>query len=302
MSNANHYQTTGDTAADHLAIARAAPKTNAPSEPTVFVGGTKYQVDVRGDGSMVASQGGAQTHYIPQPRPGMVVIPGLGETTVEAAKAAGLLPAGFQEPGAGNAAAPGTVGAPQAAQATPKSAQEAITADAPTHEKLLGNLAEKVGPDNMRHGVFHAAEIGDAKEALAAGVVTEAQVSTLVQGYTDQANAALQAIPGGASASVDMLSEVLTDDELRHCRTATIMGDMGKLQHYGQQALNRFEALPRNNARAFADLIADMPAAEREALRYDEDSKEWTVSIPGKAPMSFAKAVRAGLVRVERRA
>lgn len=301
MSNLTSYQITGDTAHAHTSLAIAAPKSNAPSQPTALAAGNKVQVDHRGDGSVAVSQGGATTTYIAQPRPGMVHIPGLGETTVAAAKAAGLLPEGFQEPGAGNAAAPGTVGAPQQApQNAPKASQDDTPADAPAHEKLLGGLAEKIGTDNMRYGVYSAADIGDASDAIAKGVVTEAHVETLVQGFTEQANEALRAMPGSAAVSVDMLSEVLSDEELRHCRTATIMGDTGKLQHYGRQALNRFETLPYKDPTAFSALIADMPAAEREALRYDETSREWTVNIPGRAPMSFAKAVRSGIVWVGR--
>jgi len=302
LSNSTTYQITSDTVGAHTALAIAAPKSNAPSAPSVTVGGIKSHVAIRADGSVGISQGSAQTHFTTTPlRPGMVVIPGLGETTIEAARVAGLLPAGFNEPGAGNAAAPGTAGAPQQApQNAPKAAPEASPTDSPKHEQLLGNLAKTLGTDNMRHGVWNAAEAGDASDALANGVVTEAQVETLVQGFTEQANETLRAIPGGASMSVDMLSEVLTDEELRHCRNATVMGDAGKLQHYGRQALNRFEALPYKNARAFSALVANMPADEREVLRYDEEGREWTVNLPGKAPMSFAKAVREGIVRVER--
>ena len=289
--------------AEALAAAEHARRTNGsapPSSPAQTHGHGKAQVDMHGDGRVVTKNIGNRAVSVDQPlRPGHVIIPGLGETTIEAARIAGLLPPGFEQPvGGQSAAAPAGIEAKgddtNDAEAIPMDADaEAATTAA---NSAMDALATTLGGEAVADGIWLAAETGDYVGTTPDGVSGE-HVEALVTGFTAQANAVLGAMPLGA-ASVDMLTETLTNEELREARQATIMNDREKLSHFGKLALNRMESLPYANEAAFSDLIAGMPAAERKALTRDEVTGQWTVTVPGRERMSFAQAVRAGIVRV----
>lgn len=298
MANYADFQITPDTALDVQAAAAQARNipTAAPSVQT----SRKVQVDTHGDGRQVAKDLSARTVTTErQVRPGNVIIPGVGETTIEAARAAGLLPPGFDGPVGGKTAAP--TGNQEQGEQQPKGNQsetpESTAGDATDlAAAVMDTLAGAMGADAVESGIWQAAETGDIESSTPQGV-TEDAVSAIVEGFTAQANAVLRALPSGV-ASVDMLLETLNDGELREARMATIHNDREKLAHLGRTALGRMEALPYQSPGAFEALIADMPANERKALTFNEERGEWVVKVPGRQAMSFGTAVRARIVRV----
>jgi hypothetical protein len=93
-----------------------------------------------------------------------------------------------------------------------------------------------------------------------------------------------------------MLMNTLSDDELREARQATVAGDSVKLQHLGARAVDALASMPTADPEAFAEMVEGMPAKERAALSQAADGS-WIVTLPGRAPMGFGAAVRAGIVR-----
>ncbi|RLP26596.1 hypothetical protein [Mesorhizobium sp. YM1C-6-2] len=299
MGNFAQYQTTGDTIQDALdtAARERGLYRNSPGTPQAHPKGRPVQVDVSPDGRQIVRDNGRREAATAQPlREGHVIIPGLGETTIEAARAAGLLPPGFQEAGKTLAAPAGNHQVELQAQQQQPSGDQEAPKGAPdatdVAERVIGSLVGKLGGETVSDGIFLAAETGDFDSAIPPGV-EEADVEALVEGFVQQANAILKS---AGSASVPMLTETLTDAELREARLATIHNDKEKLAHFGNLAVQRMETLPYQDAEAFADLIADMPAEERKALSKNS-AGEWIVTIRGRA-MTFGEAVRAGLVRV----
>ncbi|MBZ9851229.1 hypothetical protein LB565_24890 [Mesorhizobium sp. CA14] len=299
MANYSSYQASADTAADDMAAAAQARITPAAA-PSVQTS-RKVQVDVYGDGRQVAKDLSARTVAADrQVRPGNVIIPGVGETTIAAAKAAGLLPPGFNEPvGGQSAAAPAgnQQGAEQQSKGDQGAAAEGTTGDATDlAADVMQTLAGALGAEAVETGIWQAAETGDVESSIPQGVTKDA-VNAIVEGFMAQANSVLNALPAGV-ASVDMLLETLSPAELREARMATIHNDREKLAHFGTTALGRMETLPYQDPGAFEALIADMPAKERKALSFNENSGEWVVKVPGRQAMSFGAALRAGTVRV----
>ncbi|MER8430872.1 hypothetical protein [Mesorhizobium caraganae] len=299
MANYADFQITADTARD--AQAAAAQARNTPTAAPTVQTSRKVQVDTHGDGRQVSKDLSARTVTTErQVRPGNVIIPGVGETTIEAARAAGLLPPGFDVPVGGKTASP--AGNQQGEQQQSKGDQietpEGTTSDAATDlaAAVMDTLAGALGADAVEGGIWQAAETGDIEGSTPQGVTDDA-VSAIVEGFTAQANAVLGALSSGV-ASVDMLLETLTDGELREARMATIHNDREKLAHLGRTALGRMETLPYQHPGAFEALIADMPTAERKALTFNEERGEWMVKVPGRQAMSFGTALRAGIVRV----
>ncbi|RUV36282.1 hypothetical protein [Mesorhizobium sp. M7A.F.Ca.MR.148.00.0.0] len=293
MANYADFQITADTALEAQAAAAQSRSTPAAA-PTVQTS-RKVQVDTHGDGRQVTKDLSARAVDTQrQVRPGNVLIGGV-ETTVEAARVAGLLPPGFNEPVGGKTAAP--AGNQQGEQKGQDEAAEDSAGDATDlAAAVMDTLAGALGAEAVETGIWQAAETGDVESSIPQGV-TEDAVSAIVEGFTAQANAVLGALPAGV-ASVDMLLETLNDGELREARMATIHNDREKLAHLGKTALGRMETLPYQNPQGFEALIADMPAAERKALSFSEERGEWVVKVPGRQAMSFGTAVRAGIVRV----
>lgn len=300
MANYASYQTTSDTAADTVAAANhdLQINRNAPATPPSVQTNRKVQVDTFGDGRQVMKDLSDRTVTTErQVRPGNIIIPGVGETSIEAARLAGLLPPGFKEPvGGQSAAAP--AGNPQLGEQQPKSDQGAETSGDATDlaADIMNTLAGALGADAVEAGIWQVAETGDVESSVQQGV-TEDAVNAIVEGFMAQANSVLNTLPAGV-ASVDMLLETLSPAELREARMATIHNDREKLAHLGNTALGRMETLPYQDAVAFKALVSDMPAKERKALTFNENSGEWFVKVPGRQAMSFGSAVRAGIVRV----
>ncbi|RVD15564.1 MAG: hypothetical protein EOS73_03755 [Mesorhizobium sp.] len=295
MANYADFTVSSDTAAETIATAAQARST--PSAAPSVQTNRKVQVDTHGDGRTVTkdlSPRSVDTQR--QLRPGNVLIGGV-ETSIEAARAAGLLPPGFDGP-AGNNTNANPAGNHQGDEQQSKGETlEATGGDATDLAAMvMDTLADALGNDAVETGIWQAAETGDYEGSTPQGVTEDARAA-IIEGFTAQANAVLRSLPAGV-ASVDMLTETLNDAELREARMATIHNDREKLAHLGRTALGRMETMPYQNPQGFEALIADMPAAERKALSFNEERREWMVKLPGKQAMSFGSAVRAGIVRV----
>ncbi|TKA95759.1 hypothetical protein FAZ78_15180 [Cereibacter changlensis] len=249
--------------------------------------------------SFVNKSAGERTAYANQPKPGMVNIGGV-ETSVAAAKAAGLLPAHWQEGQALPFADPA-----EARKETEAGTKEEQQKDADTtHAEHIAKLANEVlhgvvqvhGPGVAEGLLNEVADNGDADSILdhLPQGVTDTHVKQVMAGYIAQANDRL----GAVGASVPMLEELLGDDDLRAARLATLRGDDSTMHEIGRKAVDVLARLPERDPTGFMEMLTDMPKAERECIRFDKNSRDWRVTIPGQPEMSFGAAVRLGLVRV----
>lgn len=270
---------------------------------------------------------------LPQPsRPGNVIIPGLGEWNIEAAIRVGVLPAGwtpekgFDQPAQGTAgnlaghsnatrsnvdlkiptqaqAGQQAASAPEVGKADQTGQGEQTGQDDPAVTPAMRAAVEKAGQVLDQVDQMHGAEVTNRylHEIAESGVlpteglptgVSQASLEAAQAGFVAQCNAVLSEV----GASVPMLSEMLDDDQLRAARQATVRRNGEVLKELGKIAQTRLSLLPEKNPEAFADLIADMHPKEREVLHRNPDGR-WSVRIPGKPEMSFARAVRQGLVR-----
>lgn len=245
---------------------------------------------------------GAVTHYAVQPtRPGYIAIPGFGETTVEAAKAGGLLPQNWQEGDANPFSEPAKApGRDHKAEAGDEKQDAGELTVAQHQAKVAGEILDKadqiIGSEATDAMLDDAVTSGELPEDGLPPGITPLMVKQVHAGYVAQANATL----GTVGASVDMLSEMLTDAELLQARRATIAGEIGKadLAALGQQAVSRLAQLPQTDPEGFLQMVADMAPAERKCIRFDNQRGEWIVKLPGKGEMSYGAAVHAGFVRL----
>ncbi|MBY5973676.1 hypothetical protein KUV28_15060 [Ferrimonas balearica] len=245
-------------------------------------------------------------------RPGHVVIPGVGETTIDAAKAGGLLPQSYREGDPlpfDNAPKAAAEGNPKGAQADDK-ANAAADTDTDVDDSPAAHRA-KVASDiltgvDQAHGqhvtdglLNHAVENGGDPETVLDMLpegVSEVQAKQVYAGYMAQAeNTLAERAP---SASIAMMSEVLSEDQLRAARMAVVNGDTDGFVSIANAAVDHLANMPKLDPEGFKAMLEDMPADERKALRYDRLSNDWRVTIPGQPEMSFGAAVRMGLVRV----
>lgn len=243
---------------------------------------------------------GVPTHYITEPKPGFISIPGLGETTVAAAKAGGLIPHTWKEgdalpfdkvPGTAKAAAVG-------GDAEPAEGKSGDLSVAEHRAKVAGQILDKV---DQTHGaavtdryINAAVDTGEIPvDGLPQGV-TPTMVQQVVAGYIAQADSVLAPV----GASVALLQELLDDNELRRARQSTLAGMKSDLAQLGQIAVERLARLPETDPEGFQEMVDGMTAKDRAMLRRDKSSGVWMVRAPGHPEMSFAAAVSVGLVRV----
>jgi hypothetical protein len=334
MGNYQDYQVPSDQTAEERDLIRRqyereTGRFNRPSAPTVTMGGrvTEY-IAGHEDGSRDASArtSKVQTAYVnPGLRPGHIMIGGV-ETTIEAAKAAGIdvgpfdraasslsdadeaaaqrdrtraqskpqwgiVVEGSQQPGeapqvsVGNAPQGDTDEDQKAAHGTPEAAVEAAS-------KAIQGIEQLHGSHVVDAGLEAVVDSGELPEELPEGV-TPGHIERVVAGYVASANSTLS----GVGSSVKMLMETLPDDDLREARRASVMGDAVKLQHLGARAVDALASMPTADPEAFAEMLEEMPAEERAALSQAANG-DWLVTLPGRAPMGFGAAVRAGIVSV----
>lgn len=288
-------------------LEQVAPDTKK-AEATAYVGWAG-EVTLDGNGNVKSfidrSKGRKEAVAAGQLRPGHVIIPGVGETTVEAAINAGLLPQGwtpqqgFKQPVAGsNNLTAGERETPKSNETTPEDAIEDATFSAQKSAveeagKVLNTLDEAIGAEAVDSHVSEVVESGLIPDELPEGV-DQTAVEKLVAGYVAAADATL----ADTGASVPILMETLSEAELREARSAAVNGDSLKLKHLGRVAMTRLEQLPQADPIGFSEMVEGMTPAERKMISKDEKSGQWVLRIPGQPPMSYGAAVRAGIIRV----
>lgn len=298
---------------------------NQPSAPSVTIGGKVSSVVMDGSGNAVSAGTSDVVTAVASPyRADRVIIGGV-ETSREAAIAAGLIkpetPLGFKQPaaqtppagssaldngavmaggldrqtlqqlhGAGDQRQPAE--APKAAAGDDGTTGRQAAADAAS--QTLEGIAQRYGSHVVDAGLSEAVESGSlpGTEQLPEGV-TQEHVERVVAGYVAVADDMLSEV----GASVALLTETLSADELREARRATLAGDNLKLQHYGRQAVERLASLPTRDPAGFADMVQNMRPDERKALRQTPNG-DWKVSLPDGREMSFGTAVRQRVVRI----
>lgn len=151
MANSASFQITSDTAAETMAAAAQARHTPAAA-PSVQTS-RKVQVDTHGDGRQVTKDLSARSVETQrQVRPGNIIVGGV-ETSIEAARAAGLLPSGFDGPVGNKNANP--AGNEQGEQQQPKGeTPETTTGDATDLAAVvMDTLAGALGGDAVESGI-----------------------------------------------------------------------------------------------------------------------------------------------------
>ncbi|MBB4378456.1 hypothetical protein [Bradyrhizobium sp. SBR1B] len=253
---AAHQQSLKDLAAAQLASEQAA-RVSSPS---------LVRTNTATNASVTMSQGKASivsgsTHRataVSSPRPGMVTVNGM-TTTIEAAKAAGLISQDYQ-PGfnAGVAAAPHSNQQQAQVQQQPQSNDEnTIKATAEQAKAITASTAaikqanEAIGNFAVSSLLEDAVVSGGIPTTPPRGVSAE-QVSAVVAGFEAQANAVLSE----TGASVSLLNDMLTESELRAARLATYRGNDRELRDLGNKAMDRLTKLP-NDPALFKAMTAD---------------------------------------------
>ncbi|WP_420344736.1 hypothetical protein [Paenirhodobacter sp.] len=311
MAHASEFNITTDADAQS---AQSLAKAHSPAEQQSRMGSkastqiASRQEVVWKNGVMTSAtsndktQGDVTYHATPPTRPGYIAVPGMGEVSVEAAKAGGLIPPHwaegqplpFDEPAKGqdNGTEAGT-------KADADKAPEEVSV-AQHRAKVAGEILDAV---DTAHGaavtdalIERAVETGELPLDMLPQGFSAVQMQQVHAGYVASANATLATV----GASVPLLEDYLTDAELLQARRATLRGTSGKeeLSALGQQAVARLAQFPRTDPEGFAQAVADMPPAERKCITFDNKRGEWMVNIPGKPAMSFGAAVHSGMVRV----
>lgn len=271
--------------------------------PSVLIAG-KHQVNIQGGvvtGVSSSRKDGSNTAYVNQATPGFIEVPGMGKTSITAAKAGGLIPHNwvegqplpFEQPA-------------EARKGAEAGADKATSTDAP-EESHSAHIAKLAGEVLDRVDASHGSEITDALldqvtdsgdpesilDQLPEGF-KPAQVQQVMAGFIAQANSTLASV----GASVPMLQELLTDDELRTARRATLAKSDDMLQDLGRMAVDRLVTLPKTDPQGFQDMVDAMDKKSREMLRYDRQRNDWILTTPNGQQMSYGSAVRSGLIRV----
>ncbi len=109
-----------------------------------------------------------------------------------------------------------------------------------------------------------------------------AQVQQVMAGFIAQANSTLASV----GASVPMLQELLTDEELRTARRATLAKSDDMLHDLGRMAVNRLVTLPKTDPQGFQDMVDAMDKKSREMLRYDRQRNDWILTTANGQQMS----------------
>ncbi|MGC4025833.1 MAG: hypothetical protein QM744_12175 [Mesorhizobium sp.] len=228
---------------------------------------------------------------------GMIEIDGM-VTTIDAAVAGGLISReeaqaaqGFKQPAKATKPEAGQPKTQEVSDndATISEAEKAVHAASAS----LVRLDEALGSEAVDAVLGDVAETGEIDfDSLPEGV-DQGQAIQVIGGFIASAQSTLK----GVGASIDLIDSLLTPEELRECRHATVAGDHAKLRHYGSRAVELFANLPISDPEAFQEMVDLMTPAERKALTQGEEG-DWRVTIPGKGTMAFGVAVRQGLVRV----
>lgn len=265
----------------------------------------------------VTNKAAVKAHTVTTARPGFISVPGMGDTPVEAAKAGGLIPLHWKEGDPlpfDQAPKAAPKGNPKGTQPTgvQSAPADAPKADAPKAEtdkgreyaahivKIAGDILHGVdqmhGPGIADALLDDVADSGDTESVLdrLPQGVSPMHVKQVMAGYIAQANDMLSSV----GASVPMLQELLTDDELRQARRATLAGLPEDMTRLGQIAVERLAKMPESDPETFLEMVEGMDAKARKMIRQDRTSGEWRVNLPGRPEMTYGAAVRMGLIKV----
>lgn len=265
--------------------------------------GSRQQVDIQGGvitSTTSTRKDGSSTAYVTQSAPGFIEIPGAGKTTIEAAKAGGLIPHNWVE------GQPLPFEQPAKAPTEAKAGTNNAPEDAPT-ETHAAHLAKLAGGVLDQVDTAHGAAVTDAlvEQVVESGAIEsildqipkgfqDVHVKQVMAGYIAQADSAL----GVVGSSVPMLQEMLTDDELRTARRATLGNSKDTLQDLGRLAVDRLAKLPSTDPQGFQEMVEAMDAKSKEMLRFDRNLGEWILTTPDGNKMTYGAAVRMGFIRV----
>lgn len=304
MSN-NTFNIATERQAHEAAQSAMQSRKNAAAEPYFTPKAEvaqRHSVTVN-DGKITLTDAATRHHehgtiYASPSRPGFITVPGMGETTVEAAKASGLIPHTWQE------------GQPlpfETPAKDPEKGTEAGTEDkaakkdlsvAEHQAKIAGDILDTVdrqyGSAVTDHYIDQVVSTGELPEDGLPPTVTATMVKQVMQGYIAQADAVLTPV----GASVPMLQEMLSDEELHQARSYTLTKATDGLAELGRVAVDRLSMLPQTDPESFLDMLSEMPQQERQCIRQDPKTGKYLVAVPGHPEMEFAAAVRIGLVRV----
>lgn len=312
MSNAQSFTISSEQEAQQIARQAAAPQPQDPMmgwRPAAEIA-QRHEVTINQGGEITSANSttrvsGHNTFTISQPRPGFVDVPGMGETTVEAAKAAGLIPRTWQEgdalpfDGPAKAAQKGTEagtreGTENADDEGDKKELSVAEHRAKVAGEILDNVDKALGAAVTDAMIERAVETGELPLDMLPKGFTETQMKQVEQGYIAQADSVLAPV----GASVTMLQEFLDEGELLQARRYTLAGSKDDLADLGRKAVDRLATLPKTDHEGFLSMLSDMPQRERQCIRQDSKTGEYRVTVPGHPEMSFGAAVRLGLVRV----
>ena len=268
-----------------------------------------YQADLGNGKTTVTHLAKTVGHATSPTPPGMVAVPGMGYTPIEAAIAGGLLPEGWKQgdptpfdkpsdgrttgtPAEGNKnKAPGTPEGADSLTASPEFAARKAAVDAAG--QILVEADKGMGAEAV-DGLLHmAADAGGLTEDQYPEGVTEEMARKVHAGFVAQADNTLAEV----RSSVKGLESMLTPAELKTARHAVIGGDKAQLQELGRVSVQRLAQLPQRDPEGFAGLVEMLTPAERKAIHYNEQRREWIVTHPKYGPVSFGTAVNLGIVR-----
>lgn len=292
---------------DHAKAAREAEHRAAPAPaPQINTGSTRAQAVYRdGEATFHASRGATKVQMHQQAVPqGFVRLACGAITSINGATAAGLIgtavewnsadidtrqdaPKGAQAnfkpgPSPAQAAAPSQAGQPNADSRPTIAVSEAERTQIVQAEEVISKATASIGATAVNSLQQDVVASGVLPSDLPQGV-TQEMVDTLVGGYVTQANSVLRE----TGATVDALTDFLTENELRDARIAVFTSDDATLQQLGKKAVARLEKLPADPV-LFKEMTAAWP---KEVQVTQRDGVTWIKTPAWEMP--WGQAVKA---------
>jgi hypothetical protein len=173
---------------------------------------------------------------------------------------------------------------PKLEGATPEEQQQIAKA----HD-TLNHAKEAIGEhavDSWQQDVAVSGELPSADD-LPKGI-TQEMVQSVADAYTAQANTVLRSVPG---ASVQALTALLNENELKEARLAVFKGNDNQLKDLAYKAMGRLQKLPDDPV-TLKELTAHWPETHKVVRR----GSEWWVIAP-KGEMPWSDLVASGEIR-----
>lgn len=160
-----------------------------------------------------------------------------------------------------------------------------------TGQLALDAARAELGADTVEALVGEAVHSGDleaVKTALADGNVSAEQVGKVYAAYV----ASAQSIIADTGMSVETMSEVLGEDDLRSARDAVVKGDVSRVQDLAGKAIETLATLPETDPAAFE---AYVDRRFPDLATKVENGKTMVATSQGWLP--FDSLVRSGLLQ-----